>query len=129
MSSVQASHVDARQALRVAAALALGSAIALGLGRFSYALLLQPMRTDLGWSYLTAGAMNTVNAGGYLVMATFGPEGPTRCSGLPVERYDAARLAAMLGDEFALLEQTTAIHRTPGGAEQQFQYALFRRQR
>ena len=52
--------------LAVAAALALGSAISLGLARFSYALLLPPMRADLGWSYLTAGAMNTVNAAGYL---------------------------------------------------------------
>lgn len=60
---------DARQALRVAFALALGAAVSLGLARFSYALLLPPMRADLGWSYLTAGAMNTVNAGGYLAGA------------------------------------------------------------
>lgn len=64
---------DAAHALRIAVALALGSAIALGLGRFSYALLLQPMRVDLGWSYLTAGAMNTVNAAGYLVGALLAP--------------------------------------------------------
>ena len=55
--------------LLVAAALALGAAVSLGLARFSYALLLPPMRADLGWSYLTAGAMNTVNAAGYLVGA------------------------------------------------------------
>lgn len=64
---------DVAHALRVAFALALGSAIALGLGRFSYALLLQPMRDDLGWSYLTAGAMNTVNAAGYLIGALLAP--------------------------------------------------------
>ncbi|HLS57272.1 MAG TPA: YbfB/YjiJ family MFS transporter [Zeimonas sp.] len=64
---------DARAALRVAAALALGAAVSLGLARFSYALLLGPMRADLGWSYLTAGAMNTVNAGGYLVGALLAP--------------------------------------------------------
>ena len=51
--------------LWTAAALALGAAVSLGLARFSYALLLPPMRADLGWSYLTAGAMNTVNAAGY----------------------------------------------------------------
>jgi MFS family permease len=56
-------------ALLVAAALALGSAVSLGLARFSYALLLPAMRTDLGWSYFTAGAMNTVNAAGYLIGA------------------------------------------------------------
>ncbi|HLT28337.1 MAG TPA: YbfB/YjiJ family MFS transporter [Zeimonas sp.] len=64
---------DAAGALRIAFALALGSAVALGLGRFSYALLLQPMRADLDWSYLTAGAMNTVNAAGYLVGALLVP--------------------------------------------------------
>lgn len=57
----------------VAAALALGAAVSLGLARFSYALLLPPMRADLGWTYLTAGAMNTVNAGGYLVGALLMP--------------------------------------------------------
>ncbi len=57
----------------VALALALAAAVSLGLARFSYALLLPPMRTDLGWSYLTAGAMNTVNAAGYLVGALLTP--------------------------------------------------------
>jgi predicted MFS family arabinose efflux permease len=59
--------------LWTAAALALGAAVALGLARFSYALLLPPMRADLGWSYLTAGAMNTVNAAGYLLGALLAP--------------------------------------------------------
>ncbi|MEO8311993.1 MAG: YbfB/YjiJ family MFS transporter [Caldimonas sp.] len=59
--------------LVVAAALALGSAVSLGLARFSYALLLPPMRADLGWSYFVAGAMNTVNAAGYLVGALAAP--------------------------------------------------------
>jgi predicted MFS family arabinose efflux permease len=55
--------------LRTALALALGAAVSLGLARFSYALLLPTMCADLGWSYLTAGAMNTVNAAGYLAGA------------------------------------------------------------
>jgi len=59
--------------LLVAAALALGSAVSLGLARFSYALLLPPMRADLGWSYFVAGAMNTVNAAGYLAGALAAP--------------------------------------------------------
>ena len=59
--------------LLVAAALALAAAISLGLSRFSYALLLPPMRADLGWSYFTAGAINTVNAAGYLVGALLTP--------------------------------------------------------
>ena len=49
--------------------LAMGPAVALGLGRFAYALLLPPMRADLGWSFAQAGGMNTANAAGYLVGA------------------------------------------------------------
>ncbi|MBI5255116.1 MAG: YbfB/YjiJ family MFS transporter, partial [Burkholderiales bacterium] len=59
--------------LRAAGALALAAAVSLGLARFSYALLLPPMRADLGWSYFTAGAMNTVNAAGYLLGALLMP--------------------------------------------------------
>jgi predicted MFS family arabinose efflux permease len=59
--------------LWAAAGLALGAAVSLGLARFSYALLLPPMRADLGWSYFTAGAMNTANAAGYLLGALMTP--------------------------------------------------------
>jgi predicted MFS family arabinose efflux permease len=55
--------------LMLAAALSLGSAIALGLARFAYALLLPSMKLDLGWSFAEAGAMNTANALGYLLGA------------------------------------------------------------
>lgn len=59
--------------LAVALALSLGAAVALGLSRFSYGLLLPPMRDDLGWSYLLAGAMNTCNALGYFLGALATP--------------------------------------------------------
>jgi len=59
--------------LATALALSLGAAIALGLSRFSYGLLLPPMRADLGWSYLLAGAMNTFNALGYFLGALATP--------------------------------------------------------
>ncbi|MBL0150433.1 MAG: YbfB/YjiJ family MFS transporter [Ideonella sp.] len=62
-----------RRTLIAALALALGAAVSLGLARFSYALLLPPMRADLGWSYFTAGAMNTLNAAGYLAGALAAP--------------------------------------------------------
>lgn len=62
-----------RYPLATALALSLAAAIALGLTRFSYALLLPPMRADLGWSYLLAGAMNTCNALGYLLGALATP--------------------------------------------------------
>ena len=69
MSAPSAASARPLPTLAVALALALAAAVSLGLARFSYALLLPPMRTDLGWSYLTAGAMNTVNAAGYLAGA------------------------------------------------------------
>ena len=63
----------ARRPFLTALALSLGAAISLGLSRFSYALLLPPMRSDLGWSYLLSGSMNTGNAFGYFVGALLTP--------------------------------------------------------
>lgn len=57
----------------LAVALSLAAAVSLGITRFSYGLLLSPMRTDLGWSYTLAGAMNTANAVGYLLGALSTP--------------------------------------------------------
>jgi predicted MFS family arabinose efflux permease len=58
--------------LRVALGLALAPVVALGFSRFAYALLLPPMRDDLGWSYTRAGGMNTANAIGYIAGAAGG---------------------------------------------------------
>lgn len=58
-----------RYPFATALALSLAAAIALGVSRLSYGLLLTPMRTDLGWSYLLAGSMNTANALGYFIGA------------------------------------------------------------
>lgn len=55
--------------LWVVVGLAMGPAVALGLARFAYALLLPPMRAELGWSYAAAGGQNTSNAAGYLAGA------------------------------------------------------------
>lgn len=59
--------------LWLALVLSLGAAVSLGITRFAYALLLPPMREDLGWSYTLAGAMNTLNALGYLLGALATP--------------------------------------------------------
>ena len=66
-------HPSISRPLTTALALSLGAAVALGLSRFSYGLLLPPMRDDLGWSYLLAGAMNTCNALGYFLGALATP--------------------------------------------------------
>ncbi|RJF97550.1 YbfB/YjiJ family MFS transporter [Noviherbaspirillum saxi] len=62
-----------RRPLLTALGISLGAAISLGLSRFSYALLLPPMRADLAWTYLLAGAMNTANAFGYFIGALITP--------------------------------------------------------
>ena len=67
------SDVPLRRALWLAVALSMGAAISLGITRFAYALLLPPMRDDLGWSYVLAGGMNTANALGYLLGALVTP--------------------------------------------------------
>lgn len=73
-----------RHSIQLALVLALGAAVSLGVTRFSYALLLPPMRADLAWSYTLAGGMNTSNAVGYLLGAmTFPPL---------FKRYGAARV-------------------------------------
>ncbi len=61
------------QLLALAAALSLGAAVSLGITRFAYGLLLPTMRADLSWSYTLAGAMNTLNAVGYLLGALATP--------------------------------------------------------
>jgi predicted MFS family arabinose efflux permease len=98
--------------LVVAAALALGSAISLGLARFSYALLLPPMRADLGWSYLTAGAMNTVNAAGYLAGALAAPAALRRFGARPVFLAGAlVTVLALLGHGLVLADGTLYVLR------------------
>ena len=62
-----------RRGLWLALVLSLGAAVSLGVTRFAYGLLLPPMREDLAWSYTLAGAMNTVNALGYLLGALSTP--------------------------------------------------------
>jgi hypothetical protein len=64
---------------------------------------------------------------GLLILGAFAPDGPARCSGRPVARYDSAQLGAVLGSGFVLLDERYEEHRTPNGAVQPFTWATFRR--
>ena len=75
-----------------------------------------------------ATAARALRHTGALIVATFAPHGPTRCSGLDVARYSPEELASEFGPEFTLLRGFVDVHRTPSGLEQRFTYALFRRQ-
>jgi trans-aconitate methyltransferase len=65
--------------------------------------------------------------GGHAVIATFAPDGPEKCSGLPVMRYDAESLGGTIGSAFKLIETRREAHVTPWNSVQQFQFSLFRR--
>ena len=65
--------------------------------------------------------------GGHAIIATFAPDGPERCSGLPVMRYDADSLGRTLGPAFQCVTTLRHEHITPRGALQAFQFSVFRR--
>ena len=77
-------------------------------------------------AYLKTLSHSIRSEAGSAILATFGPDAPEQCSGLPVRRYGAEELAQLLGEEFEMLSSRVHIHATPSGREQQFQYALFR---
>ncbi len=68
----------------------------------------------------------SVKPGGHVIVSTFGPEGPTKCSGLDVVRYDADSLHDEFGARFRLLESSKEMHQTPFGTTQQFLYCYCR---
>lgn len=63
-----------------------------------------------------------VKTGGHVIVATFGPQGPEKCSGLATMRYDADSLHYQFGTSFRLIESATELHNTPFGTTQQFLY-------
>ncbi len=75
-----------------------------------------------------AAAARAVKPGGYLVIGTFAADGPDRCSGMHVARYDAATLAATFAPAFTPVTHRRDVHYTPSGNEQAFTYVVLRRQ-
>jgi len=85
------------------------------------------LRSDLDRSAYRSAAERAVEPGGWVVIATFAAEGPTRCSGLDVQRSDAEDLLDTLGPGFELERAFTRAHITPSGATQAFQWVVLRR--
>ena len=71
-------------------------------------------------------AERAVKPGGHVIVGTFGPEGPTKCSGLDVVRYDAGSLHGEFGERFRLVQSFKELHETPFGTTQQFLYCYCR---
>jgi hypothetical protein len=67
-----------------------------------------------------------IGPGGFVIMATFAPDGPERCSGLPVTRYSADELGSALGTDFKVVKQRREVHTTPGGGVQPFTWIAAR---
>lgn len=65
--------------------------------------------------------------GGHLVLGTFALDGPEKCSGLPVAKYDGAKLAKAFAEGFVLQQLARETHVTPWGKDQAFQYAVLER--
>lgn len=74
-----------------------------------------------------AQVMRALRPGGHAVIGGFAPEGPERCSGLPVARRSPADIASVLGPAFCLVDESTERHTTPAGTAQTFAYALLER--
>ena len=69
--------------------------------------------------------LRTLQPGGHVIISTFAPDGPPKCSGLDVMRYDETSIAAELGPEFTLRESRHETHLTPWQSEQRFIYCRF----
>ena len=68
-----------------------------------------------------------VPSGGKIVIGTFAPDGPEKCSGLPVARHDSASLQSILGEGFTLISGRRYDHVTPWQSTQHFQFSTFHR--
>ena len=75
-------------------------------------------------AYITS-LERALKVGGYAVIATFALDGPERCSGLPVVRYDPVSLGQTLGRSFQLVDARRHAHATPWGTEQSFLFSIF----
>jgi SAM-dependent methyltransferase len=74
-------------------------------------------------------ARDSVKAGGYAVVGTFSDQGPDRCSGLPVRRYDERLLTEELSRGFNKIRCVTEDHITPFQTIQHFLFCSFKRSR
>lgn len=69
----------------------------------------------------------SVKQGGHIIVATFAPDGPDKCSGLEVVRYDEDGLHYEFGDDFEVVDSTRETHHTPFGTDQKFVYCYCRK--
>jgi SAM-dependent methyltransferase len=80
------------------------------------------LTTEMQRSAYISRLRQALKPGGHFIISTFGPQGPEKCSGLDIIRYDINSLQQQFGDNFQLLESGSETHLTPFNTEQQFVY-------
>jgi SAM-dependent methyltransferase len=91
--------------------------------RAAFHFLVEPAQRAAYVARLT----QALRPGGFAIIATFAKDGPDKCSGLPVRRYDPEELARELGDGFALIESRRHDHSTPWNSNQRFQFSVLQK--
>ena len=85
------------------------------------------MTDDASRAAYVRTASRALGDGGYLVVATFAENGPTRCSGLDAARYSAEALSRELGQGFESMMSKEEVHTPPAGGEQSVLYCKLRK--
>jgi 2-polyprenyl-3-methyl-5-hydroxy-6-metoxy-1,4-benzoquinol methylase len=75
----------------------------------------------------TEAVSHSLKPGGHIIISTFAPDGPPKCSGLDVVRYSPKSLHDEFANEFELIESASEVHSTPSGAKQKFLYCYLRK--
>ena len=84
------------------------------------------LRDPQARSRYVGAVRRSLKPGGHIVVATFGPHGPEKCSGLEVMRFNPEELHAEFGPAFSKITSTIEMHTTPWGTEQEFVYCYCR---
>lgn len=71
--------------------------------------------------------MRSLKPGGHVIVASFGPQGPQKCSGLDVVRYNPKSMHDEFGSSFELVDSLGETHNTPFGTTQEFTYCYCRK--
>ena len=85
------------------------------------------LREEAARTRYIESARRSLKLGGHIVVATFGLQGPDKCSGLEVMRYSAEQIHGHFGQPFEKLSSFVEMHQTPSGAEQEFVYCYCKR--
>ena len=70
-------------------------------------------------------ANSSLNSKGKIILGTFSCNGPLKCSGLEISRYNSSSINEIFKKHFILLNHRISIHPTPFDTFQEFLFAVF----